>query len=325
MPVAPQPEPLSLRDLIVTHQSKRLWCDPDVWTDELLELLQCTVHSDEDPTVDDDDLTFMFDYNARNLKGPIWQIYECSLSERRRDADISELFHCIVIEVEAKIDSEIIFRYFETIPLYYGGKAVAEVGVRYFIQEKGRENNLCAYIDTSWMTTITGFQNFARRASKHKRKCSMFNPCVGCLVVEYSIDPYFVAVLIAMAQNSPRLAKGETRSGPTIVHLVTPNKARTAFDWYTAAISPAFLSKFDQPYKHFDAPLDVTKQTIPLTYDNICSLISDPTWLGREKTKPPLGNCLRYKGKGKEEHGMDDGLSNIISLIAKVSTPIRHF
>ncbi|RFU36031.1 hypothetical protein B7463_g372, partial [Scytalidium lignicola] len=259
-----QAEPLSLRDLIVTHQSKKFWCDPDLWTEELLEFLQCKVHS-----LSNEHYRLAFNCDFRHGKGPIWQSCETNYRERRRDEDIRELFQELILEVEGKIEPDIEFCSQVSIPIYFGGKVVTEVLVH--------------------------------------------------------IDPYLVAVMIAMAQNPP-LNEGEARSGPTIVQLVTPNMPRNAFTWYSAAISAEFLSKFDQPYKHFDAPLDITEQTIPFTFDGIFNLIDEPGWLAKEKVKPKPDDLeLDDKEKDGEqgEDKLDEDVARLASLIARVTAPIR--
>lgn len=98
------------------------------------------------------------------------------------------------------------------------------------------------------------------------------------------IDPFYVASLIALAQNcrSSRLQNGDNseivqvsgqltnlnffwfQSSWQQVYLFTPSNDRKSLSLYSAAVSVCYLQKFDSPYQFSHSCLNITQRDLSL-------------------------------------------------------------
>lgn len=101
-PFGLQPQPSSLRHLIVNNKSNCLWCEPDLWTPELLELLQCEVH------LDDSGPGSLL--KPPGQRGSIWRANKTDYAEQKQDAYITDLFRDLILEIQDKIEPELKIR-----------------------------------------------------------------------------------------------------------------------------------------------------------------------------------------------------------------------
>ncbi|KAF4637241.1 hypothetical protein G7Y89_g859 [Cudoniella acicularis] len=137
------------------------------------------------------------------------------------------------------------------IPLSFGGKEVARVHYPLLVWEKKTSRMAYAFIDETWMRS-EGRKCFPARTLNGKRKGRAEPREVQV------IDPYFVALIIAMTQ-------GCTQAGQESRHInlftISPNRKSLL---YSAEVTIEFLNKFAYPYLRSVARLAINQQSIPL-------------------------------------------------------------
>ena len=104
-------------------------------------------------------------------------------------------------------------------PIYFNQKKVASVYIPWLVQYRQRRLSLCVFIDETWMDDDEG-GHFGARRSRVFWKMSRL-PLDAALPIE----PYYVAILVALAQDVvARMDKfrGERpRSGVTSIPVCT--------------------------------------------------------------------------------------------------------
>ena len=143
------------------------------------------------------------------------------------------------------------------------------------VRENKTSRLVCAFIDRTWVID-DGEAYFPAR--KLKEKFARSSAASSAQV--QPIDPYFVAIIIAMAQVSAQASTQVTQSSRLVSecsHMILhhanvfsrspylhPSADRKCLILRTAEVNPAFLNKFAHPYKRSDAGLLISEESIPI-------------------------------------------------------------
>ncbi|KAL3428514.1 hypothetical protein PVAG01_02023 [Phlyctema vagabunda] len=125
---------------------------------------------------------------------------------------------------------------------------------------------VCAFIDKSWMRAVSKI-HFGVRAYARKRREALGIQRPESSLGSQIVDPYYVAMLVAMGQeyyHKLRRLNRPVPDDPRHVYLFTLSPDRNCFVIYTAEITMQFLLKFEYPKTYFeDSELVVTREDIP--------------------------------------------------------------
>ncbi|KAG9228535.1 hypothetical protein BJ875DRAFT_477223 [Amylocarpus encephaloides] len=147
----------------------------------------------------------------------------------------------------------------------FGGKTVAWVFCPIVVHENQNRRLVCVFIDQTWMER-NGRPYFVARRRKNKRARERSGTkSTSTLTRTPPIDPYFVAIMIAMAQSIRQASPTGQEESVITVRLFTPSADRESLLLHTADVTPQFLGKFDFPYLRSAASLPITQEVIPMT------------------------------------------------------------
>jgi hypothetical protein len=168
------------------------------------------------------------------------------------------------------------------LPLFYGGKKLAHVSCPVLAWDPKLIAPNFAFIDSTWRH---GTHIKLGEGRQPPRKHHISSNALENL----PIDPYHVAILIAMAQDVHQKTGGDISQAKVYsmlqrnklkltnvqVNLLTPSKERNTLILYKAVISHEYLQKFNYPRKHHEGELSITKLEVPLdNLDNVVNIFS---------------------------------------------------
>ncbi|RDL33129.1 uncharacterized protein BP5553_08568 [Venustampulla echinocandica] len=179
------------------------------------------------------------------------------------------------------------------LPFFFGGKPVDQVYFPWLLCRNKTNAPVCAFIDAGWVRHNDQKDYFAARARQEQQREAIAPrpprlslqerwqrglPLADEPKEEPFIDPYYVAIMIAMAQASPRPPPPTGFGPPTLqedrslkkVFLVTMMENEYAATLYSAEVTHEFLRKLDYPYERSDAQLSIRKQYV---------VVDPPKWI----------------------------------------------
>ena len=165
------------------------------------------------------------------------------------------------------------------VPLFVNQMKAITIGMTGFaLNDVNMDCPVVAFMDQSWMK-YQGRDCFKRRRVANQNGHDVLG--------QSSIDPYFVGVIIAIAQAKQNLRSNfhnmSRLFGPfqpfipvsfffeskqqqltSQVRLITPSDDRGSLIFYIVDVSDDFLNKFKLPTVAFDAKLEIKQETVSL-------------------------------------------------------------
>ncbi|ELR08384.1 hypothetical protein VC83_03526 [Pseudogymnoascus destructans] len=242
------PEPESLRHLLVTHPSTRLFVRPESWTAEHLAFLDCP------PPQAITTPTEAISNRSRRyppVKDQIlheFDTLDCVRVKSLRDESIRRLFSLLVLTVNQLRFSS------PKLPLLYDSLHVATVSCPLLVCARETSRPMFAFIDNTWISR--------KRRKEFTRQKQPLNVAYKLVqkMNKLPFDPYNASILIAIAQS----ARLSIPDGDIQAFLFSPTTDRKSIIQYSATITSSYLRKFDEPYKSHTSPLIITEKYLSL-------------------------------------------------------------
>ncbi|CAG8977222.1 hypothetical protein HYALB_00007918 [Hymenoscyphus albidus] len=269
------PEPASIRHAIISNPRKRLYVQPDQWTSEHLKLLDVTIKVQPKEKYLSQTPISLQAFKRENNIQTFDQLHKCvcdvyssfieKLDKDQRMYDIySLLVQWMIKDKECKYRFNQARSADQTLDLMYGGsKKPARLSCRSVVYNK-KQLVCMAYVDKAWLEQDEGVNLRGRRRANKKIKYKTnreIHPLLGVETSEMPIDPYYVGLIIAMAQHyAARCRALDLKVQTRNFYLRTPSEDRKSFVIYKAYIHPDFVRKFEDPYIRVDRGLVIKRE-----------------------------------------------------------------
>lgn len=276
--MAPQasqlPQLLSLNDLLRRHCRDRLYVPPLHWTAQHIQLLRCRfVPHPHTPQPTSSTQARLTPSNENEQSGEVSKHppkqadirLQRSIWRLARDNDLLHKQWGLEHLLKALSNDRVVTSLPDYLNLYYAGRPVARLPCHVFSHViDDIPIPFLAYVDHIEVARFRENSIPTPRCNLpvwniRKAKLARLQP------TNIDQDPYFVGILIALAQAWRHSCSDDTaRQSPHTVHLLVTNCKDIGFlKLYTAIVTPAFLRKFDQPSVFLDSSLIIQCAHIP--------------------------------------------------------------
>ncbi|CAG8950090.1 hypothetical protein HYFRA_00008324 [Hymenoscyphus fraxineus] len=269
------PEPGSIRHAIISNPRKRLYVQPDQWTSEHLKLLDVTIKvQPKEKYLSQTPISLQAFKRENNiqtfdkLKNCVCSVHSRYLEKHYKDERMSDIYHLLVRWIIKDKDCKYSLNQArsadQTLDLMYGGSTKpARLICRSVIYTKKQLVRM-AYVDKAWLEQDESVNLRGRRRAnkkiKHKTNREI-HPLLGAETSDMPIDPYYVGLIIAMAQHyAARCRALDLKAQARNFYLCTPSEDRKSFVIYKAYVHTDFVKKFEDPYIRVDRGLVIKRE-----------------------------------------------------------------